>query len=115
MILDTTDLLHDIEQMEVQHEYTPEPEDAYDYMVDMKMHKQNVKNNLDKILPEIAGSKYWLIMQVYIFMYAKPNMEMHLNRVRPMIETWLANTTYEQLVEAQIITEQDIIENYKQL
>lgn len=115
MILDTTDLLHDIEQMEVQHEYTPEPEDAYDYMVDMKMHKQNVKNNLDKILPEIAGAKSWLIMQVYVFMYAKPNYTMHLNRVRGMIETWLENTTYEQLVEAQIITEQDIIENYKQL
>ena len=113
MILDTTDLLHNIEQMEPENEYVPEPDDAYYYMVDMKMHKENVKNNLDKILPEIAGAKWWLIMQVYVFMYAKPNMEMHLNRVRPMIETLLENTTYEQLVEAKIITEQDIINNYR--
>ena len=113
MILDTIDLLHDIEQMEPKNEYVPEPDDAYYYMVDMKMHKENVKNNLDKILPEIAGAKWWLIMQVYVFMYAKPNMEMHLNRVRPMIETLLENTTYEQLVEAKIITEQDIINNYR--
>ena len=113
MILDTTDLLHDIEQMEVDNQPIPEPEDAYDYMVDIKMHRQSVKNNLDKILPEIAGSKYWLIMKVYVFMYAKPNYTMHLNRVRGMIETWLENTTYEQLVEAKIITEQDIINNYR--
>jgi len=115
MILDTTDLLHNIKQMELDHTYpnNREPEDAYNYMVEMKMHRKYVKNNLDKILPEIAGSEYWLIMQVYIFMYAKPNMEMHINRVRPMIETWLENTTYEQLVEAKIITEQDIINNYK--
>jgi hypothetical protein len=115
MILDATDLLYDIQQMEL--DYTNldnrESEDAYDYMVDMKMQKKYVKNNLDKILLEIAGAKSWLIMQVYVFMYAKPNMEMHLNRVKPMIETWLENTTYEQLVEAKIITEQDIINNYR--
>lgn len=114
MILDTVDLLHDIKQMELDHTDPDnrESEDGYDYMVEIKMHRKYVKNNLDKILPEIAGSKYWLIMQVYIFMYAKPNMEMHLNRVKPMIETLLENTTYEQLVEAKIITEQDIINNY---
>ena len=114
MILDTTDLLHDIKQIKLDHTDPDnrESEDAYDYMVEAKMHKKYVKNNLEKILLEIAGSKYWLIMKVYVFMYAKPNYTMHLNRVRGMISTWLENTTYEQLVEAQIITEQDIIENY---
>jgi hypothetical protein len=103
MILDTTDLLH-------------EPEDAYDYMT----HEQDRINKVKELLPEILKkqAKYginWLVFKVYYMLYAKPNMEMHINRVRPMIETWLENTTYEQLVEANIITEQDIINNYKQL
>ena len=105
MILDTTDLLQ-------------QPEDAYDYMVQEEEIRQAVQNKMPEILQKKA--KYginWLVFKVYYMLYAHPawDQEVHINRVRPMIETWLANTTYEELVEAQIITEQDIIENYKQL
>lgn len=101
---DTTDLLYQA------------PEDEYDYMVQEKERQQAIIDNLPEILQQKA--KYginWLVFKVYYMLYSAPlwNKEVHINRVRPMIETWLENTTYEQLVEAQIITEQDIIENYK--
>lgn len=106
MILDTTDLL------------PQEPEDTYDYMT----HEQDRKNKVKELLPEILKkqAKYginWLVFKVYYMLYSAPlwDKEVHMNRVRGMIETWLENTTYEQLVEAKIITEQDIIDNYKQL
>lgn len=103
---DTTDLLYQA------------PEDEYDYMVQEKERQQAIIDNLPEILEKKA--KYginWIVFKVYYMLYAHPawDQEVHINRVRPMIETWLANTTYEQLVEAKIITEQDIIENYKQL
>ena len=103
---DTSDLLYQA------------PEDEYDYMVQEKERQQAIIDNLSNILQTKA--KYninWLVFKVYYMLYSAPlwDKEVHINRVRPMIETWLENTTYEQLVEAQIITEQDIIENYKQL
>lgn len=103
---DTTDLLYQA------------PEDEYDYMVQEKERQQAIIDNLPEILEKKA--KYginWIVFKIYYMLYAHPawDQEVHINRVRPMIETWLANTTYEQLVEAKIITEQDIIENYKQL
>lgn len=103
---DTSDLLYQA------------PEDEYDYMVQEKERQQAIIDNLPEILEKKA--KYginWIVFKVYYMLYAHPawDQEVHINRVRPMIETWLANTTYEQLVEAKIITEQDIIENYKQL
>lgn len=114
MVLDTTDLQDMFEIMENKH--NQEPEDSYDYMVEMKEYKKRIKENLPEILQTKAQyAMNWIVFKVYYMLYAKPNMEMHMNRVRPMIETWLANTTYEQLVEAKIITEQDIIDNYKLL
>ena len=103
---DTSDLLYQA------------PEDEYDYMVQEKERQQAIIDNLPEILEKKA--KYginWIVFKIYYMLYAHPawDQEVHINRVRPMIETWLANTTYEQLVEAKIITEQDIIENYKQL
>ena len=103
---DTTDLLYQA------------PEDEYDYMVQEKERQQAIIDNLPEILAKKA--KYginWIVFKIYYMLYAHPawDQEVHINRVRPMIETWLANTTYQQLVEAKIITEQDIIENYKQL
>ena len=101
---DTTDLLYQA------------PEDEYDYMVQEKERQQAIINNLPEILEKKA--KYginWIVFKIYYMLYAHPawDQEVHINRVRPMIETWLENTTYEQLVEAKIITEQDIINNYR--
>ena len=103
---DTTDLLYQA------------PEDEYDYMVQEKERQQAIIDNLPEILAKKAKYRInWIVFKIYYMLYAHPawDQEVHINRVRPMIETWLANTTYEQLVEAKIITEQDIIENYKQL
>ena len=102
--MDTIDLLYQ------------DPEDAFDYMCQEHERREQIKEQMPEILKKKA--KYginWLVFKVYYMLYSAPlwNKEVHINRVRPMIETWLENTTYEQLVEAQIITEQDIIENYK--
>ena len=105
--MDTTDLL-----------LPQEPEDAYDYMLQEVERKERIKHAMPQILQQKA--KYgisWLMFKVYYMLYSAPNWskEVHVNRVRGMIETWLENTTYGELVEAQIITEQDIIDNYKQI
>jgi hypothetical protein len=104
--MDTTDLLYQ------------DPEDNFDYMYQEGDRKKQVKEQMPEILKKKA--KYginWLVFKVYYMLYSAPlwDKEVHMNRVRGMIETWLENTTYEQLVEANIITEQDIIDNYKQL
>ncbi len=95
---------------------TQDPEDAFDYMYQEGERLDNNKERMPEILQENAKRGInWLVFKIYYLLYANPlaPKEMHINRVRPMIETWLENTTYEQLVEGGIITEEDIIKNYK--
>jgi hypothetical protein len=101
MTLDTTDLLK------------TEPEDSYDYMIQEHERRQEIIDKLPEILDEyIDTNNEWVIRKFYMFMYFRPNIEMHYNRVRGLIQMWLELTKYRALVEAKIITEDDIINNY---
>ena len=109
MTQDTTDLLQN------DSKYPIEPEDSWDYYVQEQERRQEVIRSMEFIKDETVDSEgydNWIIMKVYMFMYAKPNYTMHLNRVRGIIQNWLSITTYRELLEAQIITEEDIINHY---
>ena len=92
------------------------PEDQYDWELQEIELREDIKRNLPEILKEKAdGGINWIVWKIYYLIYNNPlaPKEMHIHRVRPMIETWLENTTYGQLVEAGIITEEDLIKKYK--
>jgi len=114
MTLDTTDLLEDLN-----NPFNSEPEDSWDYYVQEQEHREMIKGQLENIYDEYVinpSDKYkqeWVIMKLYTFMYAKPNMTMHLNRVKGMLEMWLEITKYRALIEAKIISDEDIISNYR--
>lgn len=89
-----------------------ENEDQWEWQQQEEFRRNELRNRIDEILSEKAVAQEWLIWKMYYFLYFRKNFEVHINRVKTMIYDWISASTYEQLIEARIITEEDVISNY---
>lgn len=90
-----------------------ENEDQWEWLQQEEFRRNELRNKIDEILTEKAVAQEWLVWKIYYFLYFRKNFEVHINRVKTMIFDWISASTYEQLVDARIITEEDVISNYK--
>jgi hypothetical protein len=88
-------------------------EDHWEWELQETQKRIELREKINEILADKAIIQEWLIWKIYYFLYFRKNFEVHINRVRSIINDWIIVSTYEQLIEARIITEEDVITNYK--
>lgn len=90
-----------------------ENDDQWEWQVQEEIKRSDLRERIDEVLTSTAIVQEWLIWKIYYFLYFRKNFEVHINRVKPMIHDWILASTYEQLIDARIITEEDVISNFK--
>jgi len=78
----------------------------------VKTNKKRLKSILKETVVQDDRLPNWILYAIYTALYSGPNMVMHINRVRGMIHRWMEVTTYQDLVDAEIIDTDLIIHNY---